>query len=92
MPCPERTPRGQPLNRRFSGIRRKAAEQLRGRKPLPSESVNHARVVAPGKAMEQDSTSAQRDAERGSAIIVSLTSWVGSWLIGPKGSIEVIHR
>jgi uncharacterized membrane protein YvlD (DUF360 family) len=27
-----------------------------------------------------------------SAILVSLTSMVGSWFIGPKGKIEVIVR
>lgn len=27
-----------------------------------------------------------------SAIIVSLTSWVGSWLIGPKGRIEIVRN
>jgi|SRR5882672_9943697 len=26
------------------------------------------------------------------ALIVSLTSWVGSWFIGPKGRIEVVKR
>jgi putative membrane protein len=27
-----------------------------------------------------------------SALIVSLTSWVASWFIGPKGRIEVVKR
>lgn len=26
-----------------------------------------------------------------SALIVSLVSWLGSWLIGPKGRIEIVH-
>lgn len=26
------------------------------------------------------------------AIIVSVTSWVGSWFVGPKGKVEVITR
>jgi putative membrane protein len=27
-----------------------------------------------------------------SALIVSLTSWVASWLIGPKGRIEIVRK
>lgn len=26
------------------------------------------------------------------ALIVSITSWIGSWLIGPKGRIEVVRN
>jgi putative membrane protein len=28
----------------------------------------------------------------GGAIIVSIVSWVGSWFIGPRGRVEVIHH
>jgi putative membrane protein len=28
----------------------------------------------------------------GGAIIVSLVSWIGSWFIGPRGRVEVIHH
>lgn len=27
-----------------------------------------------------------------SALIISVVSWIGSWLIGPKGRIEVVHH
>jgi putative membrane protein len=27
-----------------------------------------------------------------SAFIVSITSWIGSWFIGPRGRIEIIVR
>ena len=28
----------------------------------------------------------------GGSIIVSLVSWIGSWFIGPRGRVEVIHH
>ena len=28
----------------------------------------------------------------GSALIVSVISWIGSWLIGPKGRIDIVRR
>ena len=28
----------------------------------------------------------------GGSIIVSLVSWIGSWFIGPRGRVEIIHH
>jgi putative membrane protein len=28
----------------------------------------------------------------GGALIVSIVSWIGSWFIGPRGRVEVIHH
>ena len=28
----------------------------------------------------------------GASLIVSVVSWIGSWFIGPKGRVEVIHH
>lgn len=28
----------------------------------------------------------------GGAIIVSIVSWIGSWFIGPRGRVEIIHH
>ena len=28
----------------------------------------------------------------GGALIVSVVSWIGSWFIGPKGRVEIIHH